>query len=234
MIAKRVAILQSNYIPWRGYFDIIRSVDEFILYDVVQFTKNDWRNRNQIRTANGLLWLTIPVKTSGRFGQSIADTEIAGAGWAASHWKSIAEAYARAPHFAAYRRQFEEAYAACGHESRLSAVNERLITLVASVLGLPTVIRGAGIEPPPGDRNERLVHVCRSRGAQVYLTGPSARSYIDLAMFAAAGIDVEFMDYSGYRPYPQVHGDFEPHVSVLDLIFNTGESATEHLLPRRR
>src|SRR5688572_14117403 len=113
MIAKRVAILQSNYIPWRGYFDILGSVDEFIIYDIVQFTKNDWRNRNRIRTANGLQWLTIPVKTSGRFGQTIAETDVDGTAWAGSHWKSISQAYARAPFFANYREQLEAAYDAC-------------------------------------------------------------------------------------------------------------------------
>lgn len=231
MIAKRVAILQSNYIPWRGYFRILGSVDEFVVYDVVQFTKNDWRNRNRIRTAQGLQWLTVPVKTSGRFGQSIAETEIAGPAWAEAHWKRIAQAYARAPFLSMYRTRFEEVYAACALETRLSAVNRRLLVLVAGFLGLPAVITDADACNGDTDRTGRLVEICRSAGATVYVTGPSALGYLDLPRFAAAQIEVEVMDYSSLGPYPQVHGGaFESHVSVLDVLFNAGDAARDHVL----
>ena len=136
MIPKRVAILQSNYIPWRGYFDIIGLVDEFIVYDVAQYTKNDWRNRNRIRTSQGEQWLTIPVITSGRFGQTIADAEIQPGDWADHHWKAIAQAYARAPFFGAYASAFDEVFKACRDMSRLSAVNRRLMETIAGYLGL--------------------------------------------------------------------------------------------------
>jgi hypothetical protein len=96
---KRVAIVQSSYIPWKGYFDLIRAVDEFVLYDDVQFTKRDWRSRNRIKSAHGLLWLSVPVSVKGRFKQRICDTEISERGWGEKHWRAIRHAYARAPNF---------------------------------------------------------------------------------------------------------------------------------------
>src|SRR5438046_4323553 len=97
-MARKAAIVQSNYIPWKGYFDLIRRVDEFILYDDVQYTRRDWRNRNLIKTPQGLRWLTIPVEVKGKYYQSIRDTKIADPVWAASHWQTIVHNYGRAPH----------------------------------------------------------------------------------------------------------------------------------------
>ena len=229
MIAKRVAILQSNYIPWRGYFDIIGLVDEFILYDVAQYTKNDWRNRNRIRTSQGEQWLTIPVVTSGRFGQTIDETEIVPSDWAERHWKSLSQAYARAPYFERYRGVLEAAYAECAGATHLSRVNRRLLETVTQMLGIGTPITSARDYVFSGDRSGRLMTLCQSAGATAYLTGPSARDYLDVDRFSAAGIAVTFMDYSGYAPYPQVHGGFVPDVSALDLLFNTGDSARDYL-----
>lgn len=227
---KRVAILQSNYIPWRGYFDIIGSVDEFVVYDVVQFTKRDWRNRNRVKTAAGLRWLTIPVATSGAYHQTIEETRISDRTWAETHWRTITHAYGKAPHFEQYRARWEALYArAAGHE-RLSEVNRLLIDAVAAELGLTTVISDAASYAPDGDRNDRLLAICTAAGATTYLSGPSAQAYLDVDAFARAGIAVEFMDYSSYRPYPQLHGPFEPGVTVLDLLFNTGPAAREFLL----
>ena len=232
MIAKRVAILQSNYIPWRGYFDIIGLVDEFILYDVAQYTKNDWRNRNRIRTAAGEQWLTIPVVTSGRFGQTIEETEILPSDWAERHWKGISQAYARAPHFEQYRELLAAAYAECAAATHLSTVNRRLLEIVARLLGIGTPVTSAREYEFSGDRSGRLLTLCQSAGATSYLTGPSARDYLDVERFAAEGIAVTFMDYSGYQPYPQVHGGFVPDVSALDLLFNTGDAARSYLTER--
>jgi hypothetical protein len=229
MISKRVAILQSNYIPWRGYFDIIGLVDEFILYDSAQYTKNDWRNRNRIRTTQGEQWLTIPIVTAGRFGQTIAEAEIESPAWAAKHWKTIAQAYARAPFFDRYAATFEPLFAACADERRLSLVNQRLIRAVADAIGLKTTITDSSAYEYSGDRNGRLVALCQAARATDYLTGPSAREYLDVDLFARSGIRVEFMDYSGYRPYPQVHGGFVGDVSAIDLLFNVGDAARDYL-----
>src|SRR5712692_7324529 len=124
--AKRVAIVQSNYIPWKGYFDIINQVDEFILYDDRQYTRRDWRNRNLIKTPNGLLWLTIPVRVKGRYEQRIDETTISDPEWAQRHWKSISHTYTSAPYFDHLRDDFAALYAA-SIEEHLSAVNRRFL-----------------------------------------------------------------------------------------------------------
>jgi hypothetical protein len=230
---RRLAILQSNYIPWRGYFDIVASVDRFLIYDVVQFTKNDWRNRNRIKTANGVIWLTIPVTTSGRFGQTIEETRIADGRWASSHWRTIAQAYGKAPFFAEQAGRFAGLYERLGSIESLSAVNQLLIEAISEALGLSTQIARVR-DLPEGTPSERLVRICQTEGAGVYLSGPSGRDYLELDLFAEADIAVEFIDYAGYEPYPQIHGPFEPRVSALDLLFNAGPGAAAYLAWSRR
>lgn len=232
---KRLAILQSNYIPWKGYFDIIASVDEFIIYDEVQYTKNDWRNRNLIKTTNGALWLTIPVRHTGRFGQPIDDVRVTGPAWARKHWMSFVTYYAKAPFFGSVSPLLGEAYAFCVDDERLSAVNLRFIRLVASLLGITTSITSSRDYPGGGDRNQRLVDLCLGAGATEYLSGPAARGYLDEPLFAEAGVAVTWMDYSRYPEYPQLHAPpFIHGVSVLDLILNVGpEAAPTYLRPLR-
>jgi hypothetical protein len=219
-----VAIVQSNYIPWKGYFDLINLVDEFILYDDRQFTRRDWRNRNMVKTAQGLRWLTIPVRVKGRFEQRIDETQISERDWADTHWKTITHAYAAAPFFKEYRDTFAAVYASSGEEL-LSAVNRRFLELICDKLGIGTPLRWSTDYPTTGDRTERLVNLCRLAGATEYLSGPAARAYIDAALFEAAGITLLYMDYTGYPEYPQLHGTFEHGVSAIDLLFNTGPEA---------
>jgi hypothetical protein len=225
---KRVAIVQSSYIPWKGYFDLIRQVDEFILYDDVQYTRRDWRSRNRIKTQNGLLWLTIPVVVKGRYFQTIKDTEIAESGWRRQHLRSIEAAYARAPHYRVYREWLESLYR--DQTSRwLSEVNHRFISAICEVLGVGTRLTPSMAYTLAGGRTERLVDLCRQTGATEYLSGPSARSYIDTSAFAAAGIRLDYIDYGGYPEYPQLYPPFAHQVSILDLIFHTGPDALRYL-----
>ncbi len=228
MAHKCVAIVQSSYIPWKGYFDLIRAADEFILLDDVQFTKRDWRSRNRIKTKDGLCWLTIPVHTSGRYQQRIMDTTIADADWSERHWQTMHSAYARTPFFDAYASQLREAYARVTSD-RLSDVNRSLIERVCQMLGITTPIRWSSEYHPREGRNERLIDLCVKSGATDYLSGPSARGYVDEAAFAEAGVTVHFVDYSGYREYPQPYPPFEHAVSVLDLLFCTGPGAMDYL-----
>jgi hypothetical protein len=221
---KRVAIVQSNYIPWKGYFDIINQVDEFILYDDRQYTRRDWRNRNLIKTPNGLLWLTIPVRVKGRYDQRIDETMISDPEWAKKHWKTISHAYASAPHFERLRDDFAALYEDPGDE-HLSAVNHRFLEAICGMLGIRTRLSWSSDYPAVGDRTERLVSLCRLAGAQEYLSGPAARTYIEEERFQEAGIALTYMDYSGYPEYPQLYGGFEHGVSVVDLLFNAGPDA---------
>jgi len=228
MAHKCVAIVQSSYIPWKGYFDLIRAADEFILLDDVQFTKRDWRSRNRIKTKDGLSWLTIPVQTSGRYQQRIMDTTIADSTWSERHWQTIQSAYARTPFFDAYAPQLREAYQRVT-SNRLSDVNRSLLERVCQMLGITTPIRWSSEYHPREGRNERLIDLCVKSGATDYLSGPSARGYVDEAVFADAGVTVHFADYSGYREYDQPYPPFEHAVSVLDLLFCTGPAATDYL-----
>jgi hypothetical protein len=228
MAHKRVAIVQSSYIPWKGYFDLIRAADEFILLDDVQFTKRDWRSRNRIKTKDGLCWLTIPVHSKGRFEQRIIDTTISDAAWSERHWDTIHGAYARAPYFDDYAPQLRQAYERLSSD-RLSDVNRSLIETLCRMLGITTPIRWSSEYHPREGRNERLIDLCVKTGATDYLSGPSARGYVDESAFAGAGVAVHFVDYSGYREYPQPHPPFEHAVSVLDLLFCTGPAASDYM-----
>ena len=228
MAHKCVAIVQSSYIPWKGYFDLIRAADEFILLDDVQFTKRDWRSRNRIKTKDGLYWLTIPVQTSGRYQQRIMDTTIADSTWSERHWQTIQSAYARTPFFDTYAPQLREAYQRVT-SNRLSDVNRSLLERVCQMLGITTPIRWSSEYHPREGRNERLIDLCVKSGATDYLSGPSARGYVDEAVFADAGVTVHFADYSGYREYDQPYPPFEHAVSVLDLLFCTGPAASDYL-----
>lgn len=228
-----VVIVQSNYIPWKGYFDLIRRADELVLYDDVQYTRRDWRNRNRIKTRDGLQWLTIPVAVKGNYDAPIKEIRVAEVGWAERHWKTIRRAYARAPFFDLYADAVAGMYARAGSD-RLSDVNRLFIERIASLLGIPTRISTSMEYPLVAGKTERLVDLCRQLDATEYLSGPSARAYIDADQFAAAGITLTYMDYSGYPDYPQLFPPFEHAVTVLDLLFNTGSRATEYLLPLPR
>jgi hypothetical protein len=221
---KRIAISQSNYIPWKGYFDLINSVDEFILYDDMQFTRRDWRNRNQIKTATGRQWLTIPVEVKGKFHQRINETRVSDPGWATRHWRALELNYARAAHFADYAEAIRAVYLGCD-SANLSEINRHFLAAVNALLGIRTPLRPSSDYGLEGERSARLLNICRQAGAQVYFSGPAARDYLDEAIFTAAGIKVVWMDYSGYPPYRQLHGDFQHGVSILDLLFNEGPRA---------
>jgi hypothetical protein len=225
----RVAVLQSNYVPWKGYFDLMRSVDVFVVYDVVQYTKNDWRNRNRVKTANGLVWLTIPVAQVGSFGQRVLDAEIVPGPWAEKHLRTLLQAYARAPYLGEYRAELEALYGSAEQLGLLHDVNMLFIDAARRWLGIETRVVQAQDFEVVGERNERLLALCSALGASTYVSGPAAQSYLDTAAFADAGIDVEWFDYRGYKPYPQLHGEFVHEVSVLDLVLNTGPGAARYL-----
>jgi hypothetical protein len=224
----RLLITQSNYIPWKGYFDAINLVDEFILYDDVQYTRRDWRNRNLIKTAQGLHWLTIPVEVKGKYLQKIQDTKVSDRRWAAEHWKTIEHHYAKAPHFKDYQEPFEELYASLTTEY-LSEINFAFLRLICELLGITTTMKWSSAFQLPADRTERLVELCVREGATEYYSGPAAKAYLDEDAFRARNIAVRYLDYSGYPEYRQLHGEFVHGVSIIDLLFNEGEHAKRFL-----
>ena len=228
---RRVSIVQSNYIPWRGYFDMIGLADTFVLLDDVQYTRRDWRNRNRIRTVDGSKWLSIPVKTKGEYHQLIRDTEIADPDWAADHWRAIELAYARAPHFSEYRDRYRSLFERAAAETHLSAVNRLLIEAIMQDLGIETTLVESADLAVDGTKSDRILNLCKAAGATRYLSGPSAAAYMDLDSFASAGIQVEWMRYDTQKPYPQIHGDpYIGQVSILDMLFNIGDMARNLLV----
>lgn len=226
---KTVVVTQSNYLPWRGWFDMVRRADALVLLDSVQFTRRDWRNRNRIRTPRGLAWLTVPVATRGQFLQAVDETAITDAGWAEEHIRALRQNYAAAAHageLPALEALLHEAAA----RHLLAEANEILIRGLCARLGIGTaILRDTALIGRAAlaamDPSERLAALAREAGAARYLTGPAARAYMSEAPFAERGIAVDWMDYSGQPPYPQLWGGFEPAVSVVDLILNTGPAA---------
>jgi hypothetical protein len=233
---KRVAVLQSAYIPWKGYFDLVGFVDEFILYDDVSLSKGDWRNRNRLRTPAGTAWLTIPIETKGRSSQLISDTRVAYAGWATKHWRTIHHNYARARHFDETAGPLADLYRQLADEPLLSRINEILLREICQRLSIPTRITASRTYERVGDRVERLIRICEQAEATEYLSGPAARTYLDEARFAQRGITVLWMDYSGYPAYRQLYAPPCIHeVTIIDLLVNEGwAGARDHLLSTHR
>lgn len=225
--ARRVAIIQSSYLPWKGHFDIIHDVDLFVFLDDVQFTLRDWRTRNRIKTAQGPAWLTIP--TGSHRDLCIDEVRIPDPAWQARHWKTLQHAYGRAPHFARYRPFFEEFYLGRRWES-LSQLNQHLTrTIAETFLGIRTVFADARPLGTTGRKTPRLLQILKTCGAEVYITGPTTRSYLDVELLASEGIRSVFKDVEGYPEYPQFHPPFEPKVSIVDLLFQTGPEAPWHI-----
>ena len=227
---KKVSILQSNYIAWKGYFDIIQKVDEFILYDDVQYTRSDWRNRNKIKTPNGPTWLTIPV---GKHYNRIDETIISDSGWGKKHWSTLVNAYKATPYFKDYKDIFENFYLNT-NEKYLSLVNYELITIINKIMGINTKITWSTDYKLIEGKSARLADLVMQAGGTEYLTGPSAKSYLEVYLFTDNGIKVSWMDYSGYPEYHQLHPPFEHAVTVLDLIFNEGPNAMNMINDRQQ
>ncbi len=226
---KTVAIVQSNYVPWKGYFDLMARVDEFVLYDDVQYTRRDWRNRNRLKSPEGVRWLTIPVQVKGRYLQRIDETMVSDPRWGERHWATLAGWYGRAPFFQTYREALEDLYRDT-RERELSAINRRFLEMLRDALGIATPLTSSTDYPSGGQKTERLLGICQAAGARCYVSGPAAREYLDEERFRAAGIEVEWMSYEGYPEYPQLHPPFEHAVSVLDLLLNVGAEAPRYML----
>ncbi len=174
---KKIAILQSNYIPWKGYFDLINMVDEFIFYDEVQYTKNDWRNRNKIKTPQGIQWLTIPVRQES-LDQKIKDTKISDKKWNIKHWRTISQNYSKSKYFKDYKDIFEELYLKCDEEY-LSQINYKFITTINEILEIKTKLRWSSEFELVDGQTEKLLGICKDCNADIYLSGPAAKDYFN-------------------------------------------------------
>jgi hypothetical protein len=224
---KRVAVLQSSYIPWKGYFDIIHDVDTFIFYDDVQFTRQDWRSRNRIIANGAPVWMTVP--TGSDIKRLINEVTLPNAAWQRKHWSTLRHAYTKAPCFKQFAEVVERLYLEREWTS-LSEMNQHFIRVIAQdLLKIEVEFRSSTEFDLHGSKLERLVDLVRQSGATHYLSGPAAKAYIDPAAFEREGIQLEYKNYAGYPTYRQQGNAFEHAVSVLDLIFNTGDKAAEHI-----
>lgn len=223
-------ILQPSYIPWRGYFHQIQKADVFVFYDCVQYDEHGWRNRNRIKSRNGLQWLTIPVSTSGVHSGNIPIKDIRlvpNNPWKTKHWRTLQQNYGKTAHFKKYAILLEPFFAR--KDELLADLTCDLTVTLARALGIERTqfIRSSTL-PARGTKTDRLLSILNHLGATHYISGPSAKDYLEVDKLAAAGISVEFVGYD-YPEYPQLHGPFEPAVSVLDLIFNVGPDAAKYI-----
>jgi hypothetical protein len=221
---KKVAIVQSNYIPWKGYFDMIAAVDEFILYDDMQYTRRDWRNRNLIKTPQGSQWITVPVLVKGKYLQKICETEIENTDWSNTHWKALSLNYSRAPFFAEVASWLKPIYLEETF-THLSQLNRRLIVAICAYLDIQTTITNSSHYSLLDGKTERLADLCVQAGGTEYISGPAAKDYVDEKVFSDSGLKLTWFDYTGYPDYPQLWGEFVHGVTVLDLLFNCGKEA---------
>lgn len=223
----RVAISQSNYLPWKGYFDLIDCVDTFVIFDRVQFTKRDWRNRNKIKTAQGLKWISIPVSTKGKVTQAINEVEVSDTDWPSQHLNKLQNAYREAP----FLSETLEVIAPLikSNKTFLSEINDASIQALCDYLDITTPLLSDKIFDLTGDASQKLLNICKALNATTYVSGPTAKAYLDVSRFSAAGIEVEWMSYEGYPQYPQLHGEFEHGVSILDVMVHTGRAAKDFI-----
>ncbi len=228
----KCAVIQPSYIPWRGYFHQIQKADVFVFYDDVQYDKHGWRNRNRVKTANGSTWLTIPVVSKGNVVNKtrIADIEIAwDTHWNVKHWATIKQSYGKAPHFARYGELLERFLNS--HPNRLSEFTIELTISLARELGIAAEFRRSSELALDGERMDRLMALLTAVGATHYISGPSARAYMDEARLNSAGIELEYMVYD-YPEYEQLHPPYDPQVSILDLLFMKGPEAPRFIWPK--
>jgi len=227
-MSRTAIITQSNYIPWKGYFDNIAAVDLFVVYDDMQYTKRDWRNRNLIKSAEGLIWLTIPVEVKGKYFQKIREVKVADKQWAKLHWDRIKLSYKNAPHFKEMAEWIAPLYLNCDLEY-LTDINLSFIQAINQFLGIRTEIRYSSEFKLHEDRNQRLVDICKDADVTGYYSGPAAKAYMDTGLFEQNGISVHYFDYTGYPEYKQLYEGFEHGVTIFDLIFNAGPDTANYM-----
>jgi hypothetical protein len=223
----KVAILQSNYLPWRGYFDLIRQADVFVFLDSVQYTRRDWRNRNKIITPAGLHWLSVPVH--GSRGLCVNQVQIDNSiPWQKKHYHTLCQYYKRSDCFTELHPWLREVYLG-SRWTMLSELNKYLICWISDYLGIQTQFVPDTQFVVTPDKNQRLADIVQELGGTVYLTGPSALAYLDIELFHSRGIGVEVMHYSQYPTYQQFWGITEPKVSIIDLLLHKGKDSLPYI-----
>ena len=229
---KKVAILQSNYLPWKGVFDMINQVDAFIFYEDTQYTKQDWRNRNRVKAPDELKWITVPVKKM-PLKTELFEIEIDNSNdWQQSHYDLIKQNYSKTPFFEKYYFLLEDIYLK-NKWDKLSELNIQTTKLIAKTLGIVNVefINSVDLNIT-GIKDDKLIEICKKIGATNYLSGPAAKNYISENKFREANIGLEYIKYE-YPEYDQPHGEFNHYVTVLDVLFNCGKESGKYIFQNK-
>ena len=223
----RVTILQPSYLPWLGFFEQMQRSDQFVLYDDVQFTRRDWRNRNRIRVQEGSVWLTVPVIQKNKYEQSLLETKIDNStSWKRKHLESIRCHYSKTPFFDLYFPWCEKTF---NREwDFLLDLSLETIQYLKGELKINTPLLRSSELGGSGNKSERLISICKQIGATQYLSGESARNYISEKDFSDQGIGLEYQNYQ-HPEYPQRYEGFVPFLSTIDLLFNCGDKSMEFL-----
>lgn len=225
-----LVVLQPSYLPWLGFFDQMIRSDVFVYYDDVQFDKHGWRNRNRIKSPNGPHWLTVPVLHKGKFGQSNLEVEIDNRqDWARKHIATIRQFYAKSPYLKLYLPELEDVL--LSRWNNLVELDLAVVDLMCIWLKIKRKIVRSSELGVTGTQSKRLLRFCQHFGATNYLSGDSAINYLDVDLFASSGIRIEWQKFS-HPVYPQLHGEFVPYLSALDMILNMGEKGCEILTDR--
>jgi len=227
----KCVILQPSYIPWRGYFHQIALADIFVFYDDVKYDKNGWRNRNKIKSPNGPLWLTIPVLSKGIETNKTPINEIVidrSKKWTTKHINAIKTNYSKAPYYSEYASGIFDYLDS--NKELLTDITIDLTIHLAKQLGnnKTKFLRSSQIESIDGHKTDRLIQILKKLNVTEYISGPSAKDYIEDEKFIDAGITLKYMNYS-YKDYPQLYPPFDPFVSIIDLLFMTGPDAMQFI-----
>ena len=218
---------QPVYLPWLGLFHKIALADLFISFDQVQYQPRDWNNRNLIKTQTGAVWLTAPVRKKGYLEKSISEIELESGPWRRKHWRALQVNYSKAPYFKRYADFFESTYSR--EWATLTELNEYMLRWFLNTLGIMAPVRSMGEFLFEGRKSDLVLDMCKKLGADVYIFGTQGKGYADERSFDLAGVKVEFQEYR-HPTYPQQHGEFISNLSVVDLLFNCGESSLDILM----
>lgn len=235
VMGKTCVISQPTFLPWLGWFDLADQSDVMIILDDVPFSKQSWQQRNRIRTRNGLEFLSVPVKTVGRFGQRILDCELADQAFVEKMLKSLRANYAKAPFFSNAIDELATTMEAAAATNSLVELNCAIISWMADRLGITTPMIRASTLRAGGERGEHVAAICECVGADHYLSPAGAESYLveDKGAFDRRGISV-WIHVFEHPQYVQRFAPFMPYASALDLIFNVGPAAPEVMRSGRR
>ncbi|MDP2759241.1 MAG: WbqC family protein [Sideroxyarcus sp.] len=218
---------QPVYLPWLGLFHKIALAERFCIFDIAQYQTKDFNNRNKIKTHSGAIWLSVPVESKDHFSKRLSDIRIAKDGWGRKHFRSIDLAYRKAPYYAEYIGELEDILVRTTY-TYLADLNLATLEFGLRSFGIDIPIDTASQHDFKGAKSELVLDMCKKLGAEQYIFGALGRDYADVAAFNEAGIIPYFQDYR-HPVYPQLHGEFLPYMSFIDLLFNCGKASREIL-----